>query len=52
MFRPTVVSRRPGRRHLAAATGRGARRTAVGTAFEPADADLVAGVPELAAALP
>lgn len=32
--------------------GRGARRTALGTAFDPADADLVSGVPELAAALP
>jgi hypothetical protein len=32
--------------------GRGARRAAVGTAFAPGDADLVAGVPELAAALP
>ena len=32
--------------------GRGARRAAVGTAFDPADAHLVAGVPELAAALP
>ncbi len=32
--------------------GRGARRAAVGTAFRPADAALVAGVPELAAALP
>ncbi|RBY75589.1 winged helix DNA-binding domain-containing protein [Blastococcus sp. TF02-09] len=32
--------------------GRGARRAAVGTAFDPADAALVAGVPELAAALP
>lgn len=32
--------------------GRGTRRAAVGTAFRPEDAALVAGVPELAAALP
>ncbi|MGY2127335.1 winged helix DNA-binding domain-containing protein [Blastococcus sp. SYSU DS0617] len=32
--------------------GHGARRAAVGTAFRPEDAALVAGVPELAAALP
>ncbi len=32
--------------------GRGTRRAAVGTAFRPEDAGLVAGVPELAAALP
>ncbi|MBN1091890.1 AlkZ family DNA glycosylase [Blastococcus sp. TML/M2B] len=32
--------------------GRGAKRAAVGTAFRPADDELVAGVPELAAALP
>ncbi len=32
--------------------GRGARRTAVGTAFRPGDAGLVSAVPELAAALP
>ncbi len=51
MFRPTVVAdgRIVGTWRF---EGRGARRTAVGTAFRPEDADLVAGVPELAAGLP
>ena len=51
IFQPTVVvaGRVVGTWHYA---GRGARRAAVGTAFDPADADLVTGVPELAAALP
>jgi hypothetical protein len=51
IFQPTVVA---GGRVVGTwrYEGRGARRAAVGTAFEPADADLVARVPELAAALP
>lgn len=51
MFRSTVVvgGRVVGTWRL---EGRGAGRAAVGTPFDPADADLVAGVPELAAALP